>query len=256
MSQTPPTIVFFAGAFAEPSCFNILSEHFREQGYPTIYANIPSLNPADAAAASTSHDAEETRNKTLLPLLEANKDVVVFVHSYGGVVGGAAAAGLSKQARAAEGKSGGVIGLVYLVASLVSEGESMLQSVGGAYPPFIKQNYPSQGLAVIDPVMPTLYGDADPALAPKLEAAMRPHALAAFETPATAPAWAQSAFDGWRVFIRTIDDQCNPKTLQDIWLQKSRVQWDIVDIQSSHSPFVSRLAKIAMITIGLIKKWA
>lgn len=141
MSQTPPTIVFFAGAFADPSCFDILSEHFREQGYPTVYAHVPSLNPADATAVSTSQDAEETRNKVLLPLIEANKDLVIFVHSYGGVVGGAAAAGLSKQTRTAEGKPGGVIGLVYLVASLVGQGETMLQSVGGAYPPFIKQHH-------------------------------------------------------------------------------------------------------------------
>lgn len=103
--------------------------------------------------------------------------------------------------------------------------------------------------------MPTLYGDADPALTPKLEAAMIPHALAAFETPATAPAWAEPAFDGRRVFMRTIDDCCNPVHLQDIWIQKSHVQWDIVDIQSSHTPFISRPAKIAMITIGLIKNW-
>jgi hypothetical protein len=64
---------------------------------------------------TTSKDAEEARTRYLLPLLEEGKDVIVFVHSYGGVVGGAAAAGLSKSARSVEGKPGGVVGLLYLV---------------------------------------------------------------------------------------------------------------------------------------------
>jgi hypothetical protein len=90
---------------------------------------------------STSKDSEEVRNKYVLPLLEDGKEVVIFVHSYGGVVGGQAARGLSKRARSASGKPGGIIGLIYLVGNIVGEGETLLQAVGGAYPPFIKIDY-------------------------------------------------------------------------------------------------------------------
>lgn len=55
------------------------------------------------------------------------------------MVGGAAAAGLSKVARLSDNQEGGVIGLIYLVGNIVSEGESLLQAVGGAYPPFITE---------------------------------------------------------------------------------------------------------------------
>jgi rhodanese-related sulfurtransferase len=143
MTQPLPTIVFFAGAFADPSCFDTLSSLFREAGYPTNYAYVSTLNPSNATIVSTSKDAEEARNKYILPLLEDGKDVVVLVHSYGGVVGGQAAAGLSKKSRSAAGKAGGVIGLIYLAGNIVGEGETLLQAVGGAYPPFIKQNYVS-----------------------------------------------------------------------------------------------------------------
>lgn len=141
MSRILPTIVFFAGAFADPACFNSLSKHLQEASYPTVYAHVSTLNPSDVSAVSSSKDAAETRANVLLPLIEAGKDVVVFVHSYGGVVGGAAAAGLSKSTRSAEGKPGGVVGLVYLVGNIVGEGETLLQAVGGAYPPFIKQHH-------------------------------------------------------------------------------------------------------------------
>lgn len=85
---------------------------------------------------------------------------------------------------------------------------------------------------------------------------MKPHALAAFETPATAPAWAESAFDGRRAFIRTIDDQCNPLFLQDTWLKKAGVTWETVDMKSSHCPFISRPEEVAKICVGFFERWA
>lgn len=103
--------------------------------------------------------------------------------------------------------------------------------------------------------MPTLYGDVDPALAPELEAAMIPHALAAFETPAPPPAWAESAFDTRRAYIRTIDDQCNPLFLQDMWIEKSGVKWDLAEMKVSHCPFISCPEEVASVTIGFIKSW-
>ena len=136
-----PTVVFFAGAFADPSCFDRISSLFRKAGYPTSYAYVPSLRSSDPASASCGEDIEATRNRTLIPLIEKeHKDVVLFVHSYGGLVGGAAAAGLSKSARTGRGEEGGVIGLVYCVGNVVQEGQTLMEAMGGAgYPPFIKK---------------------------------------------------------------------------------------------------------------------
>ena len=144
MATSLPTVVFFAGAFADPSCFDELAVSFKDAGYPVVYANVLSLNPSNPKDVTTSKDMQHTRENVLLPLLNDNKEVVVFVHSYGGVVGGAAAAGLSKASRSSEGKKGGVIGLLYLVGNIVGEGQTLLQAVGGAYPPFIKQDHVSQ----------------------------------------------------------------------------------------------------------------
>lgn len=74
---------------------------------------------------------------------------------------------------------------------------------------------------------------------------MKPHALLAFETKATAPAWADRAFNGRRTYIRTLDDCCNPSFLQDMWLQKSQVEWDVVDFKTGHMPFVSQPEALA-----------
>lgn len=104
--------------------------------------------------------------------------------------------------------------------------------------------------------METLYNDVDISLKPKMEAAMIPTALAAFETPSGPPAWAEPAFDGRRAYLRTINDQCNPQFLQDMWLQKSAVKWETVDLQTSHCPFISCPGEVAEICIKIFKKWA
>lgn len=103
--------------------------------------------------------------------------------------------------------------------------------------------------------MQVLYNDVDPALAPELEAAMFPTALKAFETPAPAPAWKEDAFDGRRLYIRTLDDQCNPFFLQEAWIAKTGVEWDVVDLKSSHCPFISRPEDLVEKTISIIAKW-
>ena len=115
---------------------------------------------------------------------------------------------------------------------------------------------PSAGLAVIDPPMEILYNDVDISHKSKLEAGMIPTALAAFETPSGPPAWAEPEFNGRRAYLRTIDDQCNPLFLQDMWLQNSGVEWETIDVQSSHCPFISRPKEVAEISINLFKKWA
>ncbi|PYH49851.1 alpha/beta fold hydrolase [Aspergillus saccharolyticus JOP 1030-1] len=245
-STNRPVIVIVPGAFGTPQGFEKLFPDLSQAGYTTHPGAYPSCNPSDPATVSAAQDIAFLRDNVLLPLLDQEgKDIVILAHSYGGVVGGGAARGLAKGTRSAEGKSTGVLGLIYVAGNITLEGESLFIAVGGAYPPFIKVDTPSQGLAVIEPAMEVLYNDCDRALAPELDPMMQPHALRAFETPATAPAWAESAFDGRRAYVRTLDDCCNPASLQDLWLAKSKVEWEVVDFKTGHMPFVSQPQALA-----------
>ncbi|KAI3025098.1 Cytochrome P450 family protein [Aspergillus niger] len=243
---TLPIIVIVPGAFGTPQGFEKLLPHLTEAGYATHPGSYPSCNPSDPANVSSPQDIAHLRDNVLLPLLnEEGKDVVIIAHSYGGVVAGGAARGLAKGTRTAQGQSTGVIGLIYVVGNITLDGESLFNAVGGAYPPFIKVDKPSKGLAIIEPAMDVLYNDCDRSLQPELDRLMQPHALRAFETTATAPAWAESAFDGRRAYVRTLDDCCNPSSLQDMWLEKSKVEWEVVDFKTGHMPFVSQPQALA-----------
>jgi hypothetical protein len=106
--------------------------------------------------------------------------------------------------------------------------------------------------------MDILYNDADVSVQSEREAGMIPHALAAFETPASAPAWAESAFDGRRAYLKTMDDHCNPaEYTQEPWLRACGVEWEEIELQgASHCPFFSRPKEVANYCIPVFEKWA
>ncbi|KAI1392359.1 alpha/beta-hydrolase [Hypoxylon trugodes] len=238
-SANLPVILLVPGAFGTAEGFDPIVPHLKEAGLSTHPGPYPSNNPSDPTTATCAEDIASLRDNVLLPLLE-NRDVVILAHSYGG-----AAKNLDKETRSKEGKTGGVVGLIYAAGNITLENESLFDAIGGNYPPFIKVDKPSKGLSLIEPATEVLYNDCDPALAAKLEKEMTPHACLAFETKATAPAWADKAFDGKRAYIRTVDDSCNPTFVQNLWLEKSKVKWDVVDFKTGHMPFVSQPEKLA-----------
>lgn len=240
-TTSSPLILLIPGAFGTADGFEALAPYLAEAGLSTFPVSYPSSNPEDPSTATCQNDIATVREKVFVPLIDQqHKDVVVIAHSYGGVVGGAAALGFDKVSRQARGQAGGIIGLIYVAGNITLENESLFEAVGGAYPPFIKLDKPSKGVALIEPAMDILYNDCDPSQGSALDKYMVPHANLAFETKASAPAWADKGFDGRRGYVRTLDDACNPSFLQDMWLEKSKVEWDVVDFKTGHMPFVSQ----------------
>ncbi|GAP93052.1 putative pyrethroid hydrolase [Rosellinia necatrix] len=245
MSPTDlPTILLVPGAFGKPEAFDPILPYLEKAGFVTRAGPYPSFNPADPYATTYENDTIFLHDNVLLPLLEQRKDVIVLAHSYGGVVAAGAVKDLDKQARRAEGHVTGVIGLIYIAGNIMLKDESLLGASGG-HPPFIKTDKPSKGLAVIEPAMEILYNDCDPALESEFAKHTYPHSLLAFATPATAPGWADKAFDGRRAYVRTLKDNCNPSWVQDAWLEKSKVQWDVIDFDTGHMPFISQPEALA-----------
>lgn len=138
MCSLKPTLLLLHGAFTTPAAWDILNPHLNQAGYPTERATYLSTNPPDPLEATVQRDTQHVRTKSLLPLVEdQSKDVVLVVHSYGGVVGAGAAYGLSKTDRLAQNLKGGVIGLIYIAGNIVPEGQSEFDTVGRAWPPWL-----------------------------------------------------------------------------------------------------------------------
>jgi hypothetical protein len=132
MAASPkPTIVLIPGAWHSPSHYTTLHSHLQTAGYPTTSSRLPSVGSTDPLAATTAQDASFIREQMLLPLLNQGKDILLVLHSYGGLPGSAAAKGLSKSERAKDGKKCGITGLVLIAALVAREGDSLQLMVGG-----------------------------------------------------------------------------------------------------------------------------
>ena len=136
-----PTILLVPGAWFPPSAYNAFSQAVRIAGYPIKSAPYPSLDPKDPMHADAASDTNFIRENFLLPLVDIEeKDVVVVMHSYGGIPGSGAARGLAKEIRKQEGRKGGVIGLVHSSGFVLPEGLSCADGQGGSLPTWIRED--------------------------------------------------------------------------------------------------------------------
>lgn len=123
------TVVIAPGAWPLVEFFHPLIQAFKERSYEAI-CEIPSSYPDDDSKPPTNPDTKYLREDVLLPLLGEGKDIVLLMHSYGGLYGAAAVEGLSKKERSAMGKSGGIVSLIFVAAFTTLRGNSALDAMG------------------------------------------------------------------------------------------------------------------------------
>jgi hypothetical protein len=139
MVTTLPFFVIVPGASQNPAHYGYLSHLLQLAGYPVLSALLPSVGAA--GNVTVEDDATYIRDKMLLSILDHEElDVIMLMHSYSSVPGSAAAKGLGKAERMAQGKKTSVLGQIYLAAILAKggDGSDILSTFGGHYPPHIK----------------------------------------------------------------------------------------------------------------------
>ncbi|KAI1322238.1 hypothetical protein F5Y16DRAFT_416236 [Xylariaceae sp. FL0255] len=124
-----PTIVICYGAWPLASFFASLIEAFRARHFIAV-CEPPEDYPAIDCNSGINPDALYLRNHILTPLIEQEKDVVIFMHSYGGVYGPEALQGFSKKDRAVRGQSGGVIAVIFNAAFIATKGATAIEATG------------------------------------------------------------------------------------------------------------------------------
>ena len=101
-----------------------------------------------------------------------------------------------------------------------------------------------------------MYNDLDPETAGIMEKALLPHAYTTFSSPTPPSAWAETALEGRRAFLKCTQDRALPPFLQDMFLESSGVQWLIRDLNASHGAFVSKPQEVAKLVCEIWKLWA
>lgn len=129
MTTEQPVFVFGPGAWHGPECFQLVQDRLEAKGYTTRGVAYPSVG-AEPPNKGLADDAAALRAE-ILAWAEQGRQVIVCVHSYGGMVGGEATKDLGFKQRKAQGKAGGVTLLVYLAAFAAPIGSTIFGMLGG-----------------------------------------------------------------------------------------------------------------------------
>ncbi|KAI4287714.1 MAG: hypothetical protein L6R35_003026 [Caloplaca aegaea] len=105
-------------------------------------------------------------------------------------------------------------------------------------------------MTIISPAIETLFNDVDRDTASRLVALLLPHALLAFESPAPKQAWTEPAYQGKRAFLRCTQDQALPLAVQDMFVQRSGLDWIVNDVDAGHESYISRPSEVCEAVVG------
>nr|WOD45556.1 hypothetical protein [Trichoderma atroviride] len=113
--SSKPTLVFVPGAWHSPDTWSKVTAELEPQGYKTICITLPTTlsDPSKGIA----DDIDEAR-KAILAETSQGRDVVVVVHSYGGMVGPSAVKGLTE---ATSERPGRVVGIAMMATGYYTE---------------------------------------------------------------------------------------------------------------------------------------
>jgi pimeloyl-ACP methyl ester carboxylesterase len=121
MTSTKPTIVWVPGAWHIPSHYKLTTDILSKLGYKVVVVRLPSTRQTAPYPKDSGMDVGAVASAILTELDERN-EIIVVMHSYGGLVGSDAVQGLSKNDREKKGLEGGVTKLVYLTSMAFPEG--------------------------------------------------------------------------------------------------------------------------------------
>jgi pimeloyl-ACP methyl ester carboxylesterase len=137
MLSTKPTILFVHGSWHTPKHFQRVRDLFQEHGYTTSCPLLPSAG--SLPPVGLMEDAECIRSELEQLINVESKDVIVIAHSYGGMVASQAIdKDFGKKEREANGRSGGMVRIIYVCAFIVLKGDSLGSALGGGPPPDTK----------------------------------------------------------------------------------------------------------------------
>lgn len=119
-----PTIVFVPGAWHIPEHYAPIITRLRDSGYEVVQLRHPSCTVTSDPGNMMQEDATFVAN-TIRQVVESGKDVIVMMHSYGGITGSEGTAIVLEEQKGKQGgKEGTVKRLVFLAAHVLEKGMS------------------------------------------------------------------------------------------------------------------------------------
>jgi pimeloyl-ACP methyl ester carboxylesterase len=209
-----PNVVLVHGAFADGSSWSAVTEGLQAKGYEVLAPQFPQTSLADDVA----------RLRQVLAWLDG--PAVLVGHSYGGQVITALGA-----------DTGNVVGLVYVAAFGLDEGESIGALGADSPPPPALANLivDGQGFGRLpeDDFVAHFAADVDPVKAKAMHAAQQPVAMSVFEDTMGTPSWKSLPSS----YLVAANDEAIAPDAERMFAK--RMGAETVEVASSHVAMVS-----------------
>ena len=224
--SSKPTIVLVTGAWHKPNMYSSLISDLETAGYPVIAPALPSVG-----GTCDSFDEDVALVHDLVAgEVNQGRAVVVLMHSYGGMVGGAAVKGLGSHEIS---NGGGVTRLIYLTAFAMDEGISLWNALNNQPLPWFGDANPKQWSA--NNATEICYNDVDPQIAAELETRLELQAKGVFLSKQTYAAW--KYIDS--TYVVCDKDNAIPKAAQEGMASQPGGKFTVEHLDASHSPWLS-----------------
>jgi pimeloyl-ACP methyl ester carboxylesterase len=210
-----PNVVLVHGAWADGSCWSAVIERLQAKGYNVTAPQFPETSLADDVARLRQVLARQTG------------PTILAGHSYGGQI----ITALGEDAP-------GVVGLVYIAAFGLDEGESLgaLLGAGPPTPALANLIVDEQGFGWLpeDDFVNHFAGDVEPAKAKVMYAVQQGLSLTTFEDVMGTPAW--KSLPSW--YLIAENDEAIPPEAEGQFAK--RMKATTVEVPASHVAMVSQ----------------
>jgi len=217
-----PNFVLVHGAWADGSCWRGVIEGLQSDEYPVTAPQFPLTSLADDVARLRQVLARQTG------------PTIIVGHSYGGQV-----------ITALGSDAPGVVGLVYVAAFALDEGESLgaLLAQGPVPPALVHQSVDDRGFVwLAEDGFTHFAADVDPVTSKVMFAVQQPLASNIFSDVMGVPAW--RSLPSW--YLIATEDQAIPPAAQQGFAQ--RMGATTIEVPSSHLAMVSHPKDVIRLT--------
>lgn len=239
MSNQKPAIVIVPGAWHVPAHYSLLHNALSSAGYEVTTCDMPSAGPPEPLP-DMSQDVAVVQ-KAMQSYIDQGLNVVLVMHSLGGVIGTSACKGF----RAEDQTSGkGVTALVYLTAFAPQEGATMMAGPDSKHAPWVRTDGKAGTGVFMYPDNPpyqtreVFYNDCKPEAADMAMKGLKmQYSESVCHDPCPYAAWKEIESN----YLICEIDNAIPPAVQEMLAGQEGGRWKRVErMYADHSPFLSR----------------
>ncbi|KAL1620212.1 hypothetical protein SLS56_009758 [Neofusicoccum ribis] len=244
-----PYVQIIPGSFSLESFYYGIRDAVIALGYESSITPLQSSGKRNGQPPATKEDDVRHIRSVTESLLEKGKEVVLVMHSYGGIPGTESVKGLLKGDREKAGKTGGVVRLIYMTAVAPEAGQSLNEIMAPLMAKYVGINYVKlEGDYMFhEPALSAkfTFSDLPDEEGLKLAQSMPHHSAISFNGKLSYAAYKDLPVS----YILCTQDCCVPPDLQRSMIasieRESGRKVHVQELESGHCPNASRPAEAA-----------